>query len=344
MRWMSRVHRDDEGAVLVLMAVLLVVVVGFIAFAVDVSALYQERRELQNGADAAALAIAEDCALGAPGCLTPYTRAEQFADANATDGAAAVDEVDLDLIGRSVEVTTSTETAGGGVLFEPWFGKVIGWNGTTVHATARVVWGYLGGTSTLPLIISECEYNKYFPAAIVPDPAQHGLPDPAVYSPAVIFTHTVAPECASVEPGHDADGDGKLPGGFGWLDTAASCVSYIEGGWAFADPGASPSTGCSVEEFKANTLGKTIWIPIFWDADGVVGGGAGGKYEIAGFGAFYVTGYKFTGHYKEKSLVTGSYPCSGSTHCIEGYFTTGTAPTGDPGGEDYGVVIISLEA
>src|SRR5688572_17162621 len=52
---------NEDGAVLVFVALILVVVIGFGAIAVDAGALYQEHRELQNAADAAALAVAQSC-------------------------------------------------------------------------------------------------------------------------------------------------------------------------------------------------------------------------------------------------------------------------------------------
>jgi len=55
---------DDRGAAGILIAVMMVFLLGMAGLVVDVGAMYQERRALSNGADAAALAIAEDCALG----------------------------------------------------------------------------------------------------------------------------------------------------------------------------------------------------------------------------------------------------------------------------------------
>ena len=48
----------------VIVAISLTALIGMAAFAIDVGALYGERRQLQSGADAGALAVAEDCALG----------------------------------------------------------------------------------------------------------------------------------------------------------------------------------------------------------------------------------------------------------------------------------------
>jgi hypothetical protein len=52
----TRRARDDQGVTVVLLALLLVVLLGFAAFAVDMGGLYNERRQDQSTADAAALA------------------------------------------------------------------------------------------------------------------------------------------------------------------------------------------------------------------------------------------------------------------------------------------------
>ena len=76
---------------MILVAILLGfgVLLGMAALVIDVGRLYQERAELQNGADAAAIGVAKSCALGA---CTPAV-AVSYADANAsqlTGGTAGV--------------------------------------------------------------------------------------------------------------------------------------------------------------------------------------------------------------------------------------------------------------
>ena len=51
--------RSERGAVLALVAILLVIIVGLVAFAIDINHLYVVRNELQNAADAGALAGAQ---------------------------------------------------------------------------------------------------------------------------------------------------------------------------------------------------------------------------------------------------------------------------------------------
>ncbi|MCP3975306.1 MAG: pilus assembly protein [bacterium] len=349
----SRFAADESGVSMVFLAVSMVVLIGMVAFAVDVGALYQERRELQSGADAAAFAIAEDCALNALPCTQGQadSTADAYADANAGDAEAAIDNVDLDLANKIVEVDVSTETASGGTIFRPFFANVVGFEGTTVHAEAAVQWGFASGLATIPLIISKCEYDRevggeydYNP---VTDLGLHGLNEPEGAtpwqgaSPKLLKFHTGSdpqPDCAA-QAGQDTDGDGRLPGGFGWLaddDGLLDCKVHLEtGNIAPGDPGASPTNGCSAAELKALIFEKTVNLP--WFADTNDAGGANATYTIEDFVGFYVTGYNFGGQYKEP----GSGPCHGSTRCLEGYFKYSQSDSGEIGGNS-GVIIVKF--
>lgn len=316
---------DDRGATVVLTAIVLAVILAMAGLVVDVGALYQERRELSNGADAAVLAIAENCGTGRP-CdqASAEATALSLAAANAGDHAAGVDEIALDVSGRQVSVLTSTLTSEGGDVLKPFFGQVVGFNGSTVRARATAIWGYpLALRGSIPLIISECEF-----------PGGTALPTP----PRVIYFHdgNNAEPC-NAQAGHDADGDGVLAGGFGWLVATSGCkIDLTIGQWSSDDPGASPTSGCSPTEIF-DLVGEEIPLPFFNDLEGV---GSNGRYQIAGFGLFHVTGFNFGGLFKAPDA--GSAPCSGDERCISGYFTDGVIYDGEPGGPDHGLVLVKL--
>ena len=88
MRRLTEHRQNDRGATAIVISICMVVLMLFAAWVIDGSALYQERRELQNGADAAALAIARDCVEGA--CGDVYGTADTFVDANAGDGDSRI--------------------------------------------------------------------------------------------------------------------------------------------------------------------------------------------------------------------------------------------------------------
>jgi hypothetical protein len=353
MRWLTKrlegqtrhehESRGESGAILVFVAISLVVLLGSVAMSIDFGRMYSERRELQNGADAAALAVAQDCATGdCGGAYSPYPIAEEYADANASDNLAWVDDVDLDLAAQKVTVHTATEDPGGDHFFDMMFAQIVGFDGLTVNAQATVAWGAPKNLATLPIIFSICEWEQYsgtlHPSSAVinnelpPTPGYGRLND---YTQ--IFFHgddENSPICHESPSGQD------LPGGFGWLASASGCEAEVDGGgWVGIDPGASPTGGCS-PSLMENLVGTVVLIPYFDDFRST---GAGAEYHVAGFGAVYVTGYNFAGQYKEASLITGNQVCTGEERCIEGYLIDNWVVSGgELGGSDFGVVTIAF--
>ncbi len=101
---------SDRGAVAALFAILLssLVLFGLAAFTVDLGQLYAERRVVQNGADAAVLAIAQSCAKAEASCDSSpaaQTLGKEYADANASDGTTSLTEVCIHKAGTTVLVT-----------------------------------------------------------------------------------------------------------------------------------------------------------------------------------------------------------------------------------------------
>ena len=327
--------RSERGAVLAFFAVAIVMLVGFTAFTIDYGRIYLERRELQSGADAAALAVATDCALGDCGSsIEQHDTAEQYADANASDNRAWADDVTVDLGAQTVRVHASTEDSSGDNNFDMMFAQVIGYDGFTVGAEATVAWGAPDGLATLPITFSLCEWNN-FTAPFFPWEDWPPSPLPPVGDSVTLFFHGDTEVC------HDSPSGADLPGGFGWLDTpSGTCETEVfTDDWVPDDPGASPSTGCSASVME-NLVGTVVLIPYF---DEFVGTGAGAEYHIAGFGAFYLTGYNFAGQYKEASLVTGLQVCTGEDRCLEGFLIDDYVLSGPPGGSsDFGVTVIGF--
>ena len=333
----------DRGASMVFFAICLVFLIGFAGLAVDVGALYAERTELQKGAEAAVLAIAEDCGHGAKPCdvVTASATAEDYIDDNAKDLAGAVDTLDLDAAAQEVTVVDETERTDGGSIFLPFFAQVIGFNGATVRAQASAAWGAPSGMATLPIIISECEWLKLGadPSTWVEAPYPVA---PATPEPVLLLFHdgNTTDDCAA-QAGQDTDGDGRLPGGFGWLQNdGTQCQAETdENDWADEKPGASVPNECAAAYLKS-LVGTVVFIPWFDDVNDL--SGANGGYHIAGYSPFYITGFNWAGQYKVDSYYDGDAPCKGDERCLEGYFTTGTATDGDLGGEYRGVLVVKL--
>ena len=98
----------------VVVALLLVVLLGFGAIAVDVGMLYSERTQLRNASDAAALMVAQKCArnLADPNCAATAPLASELANKNAVDGLSNVKSIELDKANRTVRVTAGAKESG----------------------------------------------------------------------------------------------------------------------------------------------------------------------------------------------------------------------------------------
>jgi hypothetical protein len=346
---------DEDGAAAVMIGLMLIVLLGFGAIAVDVGALFTERRELQNGADAAVLAVAQNCASGdaEPACdVGPQgnrlATARTFADANARDGSAAVaaDGVAVDFAAARATVTTTSFNNGEGTV-QHWFAPILAsfssdpdsLAATEVSAQSTAIWGppAFGTFPTLPLTFSECEYAAFLDAGAGSAEAPWTVANNG--APQRIYLqggnkHQPGEDCEVGPAGQD------LPGGFGWLPDATTksdkdqCEAEIVGGTSPADPGAS--SPCTKGWLEANLLNSTILLPVFSDVSK-----DGKTYTFSSYAAFYVTGYSFKGAGEPGK--TG--PCKNPLpDCIEGWFTTGSIPDGvvDPTAPDTGVRVVQL--
>jgi Flp pilus assembly protein TadG len=361
----------EQGAIGVLVAVLVAggVLFGMGALVIDVGQLYQNRAELQNGADAGALAVAKSCVAG----LCTPTIASTYANANAsklTGGTADVNLVcgsgiqgacpastgkitDCPAAPPSgtnyVDVHTSTELPGGSHLLPPVFARTLAGNGnyqgTTVYACAQAEWGAPSTATTVAYTISACTWDKYTNQG-------QTLAPPPPYSPpyssltsvdSVVYEHgstnnTICP--AQYQEPSGSDG----PGNFGWTSDTGTCSVTITNNTYPGSTGASANSDCLTALYNAWSTQSTIYLPVYTTA---TGSGNNLLYTLKGFAAFVVTGYYFPGsagqQAKEKDWVTGNYPCSGSNFCLSGFFTHGLiSSVGALGGPNLGAYIVKL--
>lgn len=294
MRGLMRRLRGEEGASAIMLALLLVPILGFMAIALDVGALYTERAQLQNGADAAALAVAQKCA--GPGCGDAAALAATFADANANDGAATALTPTFPTA-RTVTVSTSTRVAGtdAPAIHNP-FATFIGHDSSSVGASATAEWGYPGAaTVALPLALSICDVPSDFDGT------------------RVVLDFGTSGRCSSPS-------GAAVPGGFGWLvPEYGDCGMFADTTKAQtpADPGNDFLAAC--DSTLDGLLGKTILIPVYDRAGGC---GSGAWYHVYGFTAFTVTGWNFPGggrsvrHHADSTLPV----CAGSCTGLQGFF------------------------
>jgi Flp pilus assembly protein TadG len=314
---------DDRGAVAVITAIMLsLVLIAIAALAIDASALYAEKRELQNVADAAALAIAEDCVNRPVTCsaTNAQKKAEDLAVANSSDGLATV----VATLGTGkVTVVASTKNSGG-TLMPSWFsGRE---DNGTVRTRAVVTWGNLGAYGGLAVTVSACEWAAATAGGYAPEGPYP--PNPALSYQRILKLHTTSgvPVCGAGPSGAD------VPGGFGWLDHNSRCVADSSTGVFSGDPGTGLPSECKDPLAAAWASKQPIYLPIY---NRVTGTGNNTEYLIAGYAAFVVTGYALPGG-NAKSWLNNQNVCTGSDKCIAGFFTKALV-SGPAGGGSYGV-------
>ncbi len=345
MRRLKSIHKHpaaegEQGGISVITALLMVVLLAFAALAIDIGVIYAERAELQSGADAASIGIAQTCAedLDAPGCTASTAEsslAKKLADANALDAVSHVSEVELDKDAGTVTVTTGAEEADGARTVSLYFAKILGVADAEVGAQASAAWGSpIEGVSSLPLTFSACQWQDQ-----LDDELQ------------ILVTHgkKSGPTCNYGSSGS------VVPGNFGWLDQTAGCGAHINlkkpktGG----NPGNNPPAFCDDilnSWIAAYNSGKPA-LGIFPIFDEVTGTGANTEFNVVGFAAFEMHGWKFTGG-KDKwplnfNTSALSKTCTGSCKGVIGKFVKYVSLDSDfeiglP--DKFGVSIIRLTA
>ncbi|HET6213928.1 MAG TPA: pilus assembly protein TadG-related protein [Micromonosporaceae bacterium] len=375
MSWLNRWRTGDRprrrgrerGGIAAIVSILLAggVLLGTGALAVDVGKLYVEREELQSGADAAAVAVAEACARSITGCqANAATLAGRYADANAKDQTSAVSAVcgrtgglpgcptaaanltacigNPPATGAYVEVHTSTKLPDGTTLLPPTLAQTLlghrGFQGVNVAACARAAWGAPRTGWGLGLTISTCEWqaNTSGGTTFAAPPPYPPNPLPAATFDMPVKLHANgATTCPAGPSGWDA------PGGFGWLndpDQICSTLVAVDGTYG-GSTGTSSSQACQTRLTQLRDAHEVVLMPVY---DGVKGTGAGTTYHLAGMAAFVLTGYHLPS-LKEKSWLTGRHYCAGEQWCVYGYFTHALIPagSGELGGPELGASIVT---
>jgi Flp pilus assembly protein TadG len=341
-------RRDERGVVAVIVGLLIgTVLLGLGALVIDVGQLYQERAQLQNGADAAALAVAKSCILGSCTPSTALSTAQTYANENASDGSAGIGTVcgsggTLTGCGAStgamtacpsppaagtsyVDVNTSTKTSGGGTVIAPVFAKELlgngGYSGTTVYACAQVQWGGGSGGPTYSGILTAfttpaCQWDKAVSQGLI------SSTQPPTYPPSsddmkLTWGYGNKATCSGEAAGSDG------PGTFGWITETGGCtLNSISGStYSVLQSNASTNDHCNTPLFDDAQNKSLIYIPVYTS---VTGTGANTVYNLKGIAAFVVTGYNVPGstftHYSD-ALNSGN-TCTGTVYCISGYFVS----------------------
>lgn len=288
MRRLTR--RQEPGATAVVVALVMVVLFGFAAIAVDVGALWWDRKQLQNGADAGALAIAQACAKGS--CpANEVDEATPFATGNKLDANAQVLNV-THPSATSVRVEVrSTRSL--------WFANLLGLSVSDVSAASTAGWGPAGGGGSLPIAISECAFDKAVPN-----------------EPPKVLHLIIKTKDKTLKGGSPCDPNPLnptvVPGGFHWLEPESLCqVSTEPGDMLPSSPGNTNPKACSADMLNQILKSEEIKIPMY---DYATGTGDNAQYHLVGYSYLKATAWQITSQIY--------YPTKGSAdeEWLEGYF------------------------
>ncbi|GAA1342648.1 pilus assembly protein TadG-related protein [Arthrobacter roseus] len=344
MRWLRiartrKVAEPERGGISVITALLMVVLLAFAALAIDVGVLYSERAQLQSGADAAAIGIAQKCAENEEDddcseITSGSSLAKILADANALDNVSNVSNVELNEDAGKVTVTTGAEDIDGAHKVSLFFANIFGMADAEVGAQASAAWGSpIAGVTSFPLTFSVCQWQ---------DQLDEDLQ--------ILVTHG---KKAGSTCDYGSSGS-VVPGNFGWLDQTDGCGAQVNlknprtGG----NPGNNPPAGCDdilnswIAAYNAGEPAIGLF-PIF---DEVTGKGENTKFNVIGFAAFEIHGWKFKGGTDAPlNFNTTSLPkdCTDSCRGVIGKFVKMVSldsdfEIGPP--DDFGISIVRLTA
>lgn len=150
---LERLRDDDRGAVLTIVAVCLLVFVGMLVLTVDLGRGVGFKRQVVNGTDAAALAAAQQCALG-NGTASAQAAAAEVLDQNVQLNVAitSIEMPECDQPeGTELKTVTVTSSADVDYFFAPIFGIASG----DIAARAVAIWGVAAQANPVPITVDQ---------------------------------------------------------------------------------------------------------------------------------------------------------------------------------------------
>lgn len=284
--------RDERGATAIIVALTMFVVLAMAALVIDVGASQARRAQLQEAADAAALAIAQQCvdapATTVASCASSViggatTTAQELAVANVNDRSVTVGTPVF--TASTVKVTASSNQVG-------FFSRIFGVDSTSLAASAKAQWAQ--PVTPLPLAYHECN---------LPAPSNN-----TVFIESDILNVNLA-TCPLL---------GAVTGLLGarWAPDAncsfdVNLLTYVNGVLSNVLPSQCVS-------MLASLIGKQVLIPVYDQVLGPIvinGVLLGNGYQVQKYALFTVTGYDFQSVNALGLTLGGPMNISGSPQC-----------------------------
>lgn len=163
----NRLSRDERGAIAVIFAIMLVVLIGLVALTIDGGLLYTKHRGMRNVNDSASLAAALSCARG-EGQVAADGQADLIAGMNVDDAT----QIDPNQYTPACDAPAGKVTVHYGGQQALMFAPAIGITSPKpVSAQATATWGATGETNRVaPLMLSA----RRMGSCNIPEDAQEG--------------------------------------------------------------------------------------------------------------------------------------------------------------------------
>lgn len=305
---------DDRGAVAIIVAFMVPVIFGFAAVAMDLSYTWLGYQQVRNGADAAAISIAQQCAKGS--CPSPSAASVPLIDGNRRIDDAQL--VNATISGNTVTVTVES-------TINHFFAGIIGHPSTTVSAKGVASWdGVYRMEAALPFGVDRCVIDE------------RPLSESGSKVRIATQTNPHAVPCDGT-PASFAYSDGA----FTPLNTNAPynrCALTVQAGDSKRTSiKAGAPLGCSNNDLnRMLRSGDPVVLPVY---DSKTGTGFNTHYNIVGFAAFEVVEYCLA-----PAVASVGTPCSGTVQWIDVIPMHHVAAVGHggPGGADFGLSTVGL--
>jgi Flp pilus assembly protein TadG len=297
---------DERGAIAVIVAIVLVLLMSMVAFALDSGNGWQTRRHLITATDAAALAAAETYGEGANGCASAASSYTTSNVSNATVTGCALTNFEP---GAGM-VTVSAKV--------PWhmnFAGIMGFGDRDVHSTTTAAFGKpLGvyGLRPLALCGASTAYKQWLASNMSTG-----------FTATIPYGKSAPGDCGANVPGNwgvqDFDGGSNssqdtkdwLQSGYPGLVTAPSAVPGDTGSF-------SNSLSNALTYLVSNQI--VFALPIY---DSAAGNGSGALFHVIGFVSVRLVDFQANGNQNNRSLTVTFL-----SHVVQGTCCSHGADTG----------------
>jgi Flp pilus assembly protein TadG len=273
----GRTPQHEEGQAIIQVTLSLLVLIGFVALAIDAGNTYSQRRNMQNAADAGALAGARELCLGSS-VDTARAAARAYMINNGV-AAGAIGAGDIVIAGNTVEVIARENVA-------TTLGSVVAFGAVDVAATAQAACGAATSACGLwPVAFKRSVWqNLYSPAGEVCKPTKIAVwaDNNETQQPACTVSGVVQENICNCYD-CDEDNNGKddyavlVSQGRAWLDFSEAVLPYTDN---------CTAPGCGASELEChirNNSGSRITLPTCISGDnGVKAGVKDGVISRAG--------------------------------------------------------------